>query len=49
METVKDPELLSEANKTRLEFSPGSGEDLEEKVRELFRLERSWLQTLPRF
>jgi tripartite-type tricarboxylate transporter receptor subunit TctC len=40
METVKDPELLSEANKARLEFNPGSGEELEENVRELLRLER---------
>jgi tripartite-type tricarboxylate transporter receptor subunit TctC len=46
METVKDPELLSEANKARLEFNPGSGEELEENVRELFRLERSLVAKL---
>jgi DNA-binding Lrp family transcriptional regulator len=39
-ETVKDPELLSEANKARLEFNPGSGEELEENLRGLLRLER---------
>jgi hypothetical protein len=46
METVKDPELLSAANKARLEFNPGSGEELEENIRELFRLERSLVAKL---
>ena len=44
--TVRNPELLSEANKARLELNPGSGEELEENVRELFRLERSLVAKL---
>jgi hypothetical protein len=39
MKTVKDPELLKEAAKANLEINPGSGEDLERNVKELFRLD----------
>lgn len=39
METLKDPELLQEAAKARLEINPGSGEELERNVKELLRLE----------
>jgi tripartite-type tricarboxylate transporter receptor subunit TctC len=39
IETVKDPELLSEAAKANLEFNPGSGEELERNVRDLLRLD----------
>jgi len=38
-ETVKDPELLAEANKANLEFNPGTGEELERNVRELLKLD----------
>jgi len=40
MEAAKDPELLSEAGKARLEINPRSGEELEQNVQELLRLER---------
>ena len=39
MEAVKDPELLNEASKGNLEINPGSGEELERNVKDLFRLE----------
>ena len=39
METVKDSEFLSEANKARLEINPASGEELERNVKDLFRLD----------
>jgi tripartite-type tricarboxylate transporter receptor subunit TctC len=39
LQAVKDPELLGEAAKANLEINPGSGEELERNVRELFRLE----------
>jgi hypothetical protein len=39
MEAVKDPELLNEASKANLEINPGSGEELERNVKDLFRLE----------
>jgi tripartite-type tricarboxylate transporter receptor subunit TctC len=46
METVKDPELLSEATKANLEINPGSGEDLERNVRDLLRLEPAVVERL---
>jgi hypothetical protein len=46
METVKDPELLSEAKRRDSNFNPGSGEELEKNVRELLRLERSLVAKL---
>ena len=46
METVKDPELLSEAGKANLEINPGSGEELERNVKELLRLEPSLVARL---
>ena len=46
LETVKDPELLSEAGKANLEINPGSGEDLERNVRELLRLEPTVVERL---
>jgi tripartite-type tricarboxylate transporter receptor subunit TctC len=39
MEAVKDPELLNEASKANLEINPGSGDELERNVKDLFRLE----------
>ena len=38
-EAIRDPELLAEAKKARLEINPGSGEELERNVIELFRLD----------
>jgi tripartite-type tricarboxylate transporter receptor subunit TctC len=39
MEAIRDPELLAEAKKARLEINPGSGEELERNVTELLRLD----------
>jgi tripartite-type tricarboxylate transporter receptor subunit TctC len=39
MEAIRDPELLAEAKKARLEINPGSGEELERNVSELLRLD----------
>ena len=39
MEAIRDPELLAEATKARLEINPGSGEELERNVTELFHLD----------
>jgi hypothetical protein len=41
-----DPELLSEAKRRDSNLNPGSGEELEKNVRELFRLERSLVAKL---
>ena len=46
LETVKDPELLSEAAKANLEFNPGSGEELERNVRDLLRLDPALVSRL---
>jgi hypothetical protein len=46
METVKDPELLNEAGKANLEINPGSGEELDQNVRELLRLEPAVVERL---
>jgi tripartite-type tricarboxylate transporter receptor subunit TctC len=46
METVRDPELLSEAAKANLEINPGSGEELERNVKVLLRIEPSLVARL---
>lgn len=46
MEAVRDPELLNEASKARLEINPGSGAELERNVQELLRLEPSLVARL---
>ncbi len=38
-DTMKDPEFLAEANKAKLDINPGTGEELERSVREIFKLE----------
>jgi len=38
-ETMKDPGLLAEAAKANLEFNPGTGEELDNNVRELLRID----------
>ena len=38
--TMKDPEFLAEAKKSKLDINPLTGEELEENVREIFRLDR---------
>ena len=39
IETIRDSELLAEANKARLEINPTTGEELERNVKEIFKLE----------
>jgi len=40
MAAIRDPELLAEANRARLEINPASGEDLERNVKELLLLDK---------
>jgi tripartite-type tricarboxylate transporter receptor subunit TctC len=37
LETVKDPEFLTDAGKANLEIAPASGEEIEQDIRELFK------------
>jgi tripartite-type tricarboxylate transporter receptor subunit TctC len=37
LETVKDPEFLTDAGKANLEIAPASGEEIEQNIRELFK------------
>jgi tripartite-type tricarboxylate transporter receptor subunit TctC len=39
MDTMKDPEFLAEAKKARLDIEPADGAELEQNVREIFKLE----------
>jgi tripartite-type tricarboxylate transporter receptor subunit TctC len=39
MDTMKDPEFLAEAKKARLDIEPANGAELEQNVREIFKLE----------
>lgn len=40
MAAIRDPELLAEASRARLEINPASGEDLERNVKELMMLDK---------
>lgn len=40
MDTMKDPELLAEANKTRIEITPVSGERVQALVDEIYKQPR---------
>src|SRR5262245_31791288 len=46
LETLKDPEFLTEAQKTKLDIGPMSGEELERTVHGLFKLEPTFLARL---
>ena len=37
LETVKDPDFLSDAGKANLEIAPASGEEIEQNIRQLFK------------
>ena len=37
LETVKDPDFLTEAGKANLEIAPASGEEIEQSIRDLFK------------
>ena len=39
MDTMKDPEFLAEAKKARLDIEPADGAELEQNVRDIFKLE----------
>lgn len=44
--TMKDPEFLAEAKKARLDINPLTGEELEENIREIFKLDRDLVEKL---
>lgn len=46
IEAIRDPELLTEANRARLEINAASGEELERNVKELFHLDSSLVARL---
>lgn len=46
MDTLKDPDFIMDAKKTRLDIDPTPGEELEKIVNDLFRLETGMLTTL---
>jgi len=46
MATWKDPELLAEAKKSRLDIEPADGAELEQTVREIFKLEPALITKL---
>ena len=46
IEAIRDPELLAEANRARLEINAASGEELERNVKELLRLDSSLVARL---
>ena len=46
LEAIRDPELLAEAKKARLEINPGSGEELERNVKDLFLLDKPLVDRL---
>jgi tripartite-type tricarboxylate transporter receptor subunit TctC len=46
MDTMKDPEFLAEAKKARLDIEPAEGAELEQNVREIFKLEPALIAKL---
>lgn len=46
IETLRDPELVAEAKKAKLDINPLDGEELERNVREVFKLEPALLEKL---
>jgi len=46
MDTLKDPELVAEAKKARLDLDPDSGAELEQNIREMFKLEPALVNKL---
>jgi tripartite-type tricarboxylate transporter receptor subunit TctC len=46
METLKDPELIAEAKKSRLDLDPADGAELEQNVKEIFKLEPAQINKL---
>jgi hypothetical protein len=46
MDTMKDPELLAEAKKSRLDLDPADGAELEQNIKEIFKLEPAQINKL---
>ena len=46
LEAIRDPELLAEAKKARLEINPASGEELERNVKDLLLLDKPLVERL---
>jgi tripartite-type tricarboxylate transporter receptor subunit TctC len=46
MDTMKDPEFLAETKKARLDIEPADGTELEQNVREMFKLEPALVNKL---
>jgi len=46
MDTLKDPELVAEAKKARLDIEPADGAELEQNIKEIFKLEPSQIAKL---
>lgn len=45
-DTMKDPEFLADAKKSQLDINPLTGEELEENVRDIFKLEPALTEKL---
>ena len=45
-DTMKDPEFLAEAKKASLDINPSTGQELEENMREIFKLEPELIEKL---
>jgi tripartite-type tricarboxylate transporter receptor subunit TctC len=45
-DTMKDPEFLADAKKSKLDINPLTGEELEETVRDIFKLEPALTEKL---
>jgi hypothetical protein len=44
--TMKDPEFLADAKQSKLDINPSSGQELEENVREIFKLDPGLVEKL---
>jgi len=49
MDSWKDPELVAEAKKARLDLEPADGAELEQNIKEIFKLEPSQIAKLTEF
>jgi hypothetical protein len=46
MDTMKDPALLAEAKKANLDINPDDGVELEQNVKDIFKLDQSLIAKL---
>lgn len=49
MDTLRDPDLVAEAKKSRLDLDPTDGAELEQNIKEIFKLEPSQISKLKEF